>query len=186
MGMGAGFGTGGASGSSGQSPFEKWLGYANGPPAQGQPETIAALREAMAQRPGGGITADPTGTNFFAMPQPNASYGGAFNDLLTAMMARGPQVKAEAEGAAKTAALSPEEAAAARDRFLGVTSQQALNQTSPQGRDGYAQFQLSNARTKSQEALKGLSDEELALWSKLNPSLGQQEKPAGPSWKGGR
>lgn len=96
MGMGAGLGLGG-SGNGKKGLF----GILDTPPAQGQPETIAALREAMAQRPGAGITPDATGANFFAMPQPNTAYGGAFNGLLDAMLARGPEVPPAAQPAAQ-------------------------------------------------------------------------------------
>lgn len=88
-----------------------------GPAAGGQAETLAALRDTMAARSGNGITADPTGANFFRMPTPNIAYGGGYDDLVNAMAARGPVTPP-----APAATTSDPNAGAAGSRAFGDAS----------------------------------------------------------------
>lgn len=160
------------------------MGYINGPPAQGQPEVIAALRDAVAARPGAGIAADPTGANYFAMPQPNGTYGTAFDQLLNAMVARGPQEKSAEEE--KKAATQPSEAIAGIEPAALRAWQQGIDRGSYRGQgmsDILWRKSMEEARAAAEK--NGATADELAAWDEKFKTMRPPQAPAVISDRGG-
>lgn len=160
-----------------------------GPPAQGQPEVLAALRNAVASRPGGGITPDATGANFFAMPAPNSDYGTSFNQLLTAMVNRGPQVTPDkAAAAAGTGQPDPAQTAlaairAAGNKVLGP-NQAGAGMIRDQGMSDIAWRRATDAALADAD-LSGMTEEQRAAFDEQYKGLKPPKAPAFISDRGG-
>lgn len=159
----------------------------NGPPAQGQPEVIDALRDAVAARPGSGIAADPTGANYFAMPQPNTAYGTAFDGLVNAMVARGPQEKAADAEKAATPSADPAAKALADIQAAGNRAYNARMTGGDVRGQGMSDVTWRAAMDKAlaDADLSGLTEEQRASFEKQYRERKPPTAPAYISDRGG-